>query len=226
MLGLLDGLVDALGRGPAAGLILLLALLAALYPVWTWHVRATWARVPARVTAIASRRTLASNTWAVGVAFEPAPPPSGTPPSGTPPSGTPPSGTPPSGTPTSGTPPSGTPPSGALPSTPPPSGTPPSGALSSGALSSGPPSSGTPPRPGTRSSGTLPPGTPRDPVEAVVQVNLVRQPLSLGDTLQVMHHPQYPGRVALTRWQGASTPLMIAPLIALAAFAVLGRDAG
>ncbi|MEM6973666.1 MAG: hypothetical protein AAF577_12755 [Pseudomonadota bacterium] len=125
--------------GPTVAIVIILgaALLTALYPVWTWHQRAKWHRVEGKVTAIASRRTLAANTWAIGV--------------------------------------------------------------------------------------TLPPVGDAEPVTAVVQVNLVKRPLSLGDTLSVLRHPQWPGRVAMDRWQGAGTPLMLAPLIALGALAVI-RD--
>ncbi|MEO0819854.1 MAG: DUF3592 domain-containing protein [Pseudomonadota bacterium] len=55
------------------------------------------------------------------------------------------------------------------------------------------------------------------PREAVVQVDLVRQPLSPGDRLAVLCDPAAPDRVAMTRWQGASTPLMTAGLLVMAA---------
>ncbi|MEL6267308.1 MAG: DUF3592 domain-containing protein [Pseudomonadota bacterium] len=142
MLDLIDGLVALVGQGAAVGVILAAAAGVASIPLWTWHARGQWPRVEARVTAIAQRRTLASNTWAVGIAFTP--------------------------------------------------------------------------------EGTAPDTDTRE-IEATVQVNLVRRPLALGDHLTVMHHPAYPARTAMTRWQGAGTPLMLAPLIALAAAAAV-RD--
>ncbi|MEM9784048.1 MAG: hypothetical protein AAF899_16435 [Pseudomonadota bacterium] len=137
MLGLIDRLTAVIGPTAAVSLFLAAALATALYPFWTWRKRGAWPVVKARVINIASRRTLASNTWAIGV--------------------------------------------------------------------------------------ELPAEADAEPVNAVVQVNLVRQPLSIGDTLEVLRHPRWPGRVALTRWQGAGTPLMLAPLIALGALAVI-RD--
>lgn len=135
MLAALEGLADALGRGPAAALLLLIALAVALMPVWTWRERGRWPAVRARAVDVANRRTLATQTWAVRVAFVPA-------------------------------------------------------------------------------------GGETE-IDAVVPVNLQRTPLAQGDTLVVLHHPEHPGRVARDRWQGAATPWMVAPLIALAAAAVL-----
>lgn len=57
------------------------------------------------------------------------------------------------------------------------------------------------------------------PRSAIVPVNLVRRPLAVGDTITILRHPRYPGRVAVTPWQGAGTGLMVAAFLALGAIA-------
>lgn len=136
MAGLLAGLADLLGRGPAAGLLGLLALALVALPVVTWARRGRWRRLDARVEAVAPRRSLATGAWTVEIAYE-------------------------------------------------------------------------------AGHGT---GSER---RASVPVNLQRHPLSPGDRLAVLVDPDRPGRVASSRWQGAATPWMIAPLVALAAFGLL-----
>jgi hypothetical protein len=53
-----------------------------------------------------------------------------------------------------------------------------------------------------------------------VPVNLVRQPLKLGDRVEIMHHPRFPGRTAINRTQGASTGLGIGLFFLLGAIAI------
>jgi len=55
--------------------------------------------------------------------------------------------------------------------------------------------------------------------EAVVQVNLVRHPLKVGDRIRILHHPRYPARTALGIWQGAGTGVMIGLFFAMGAVA-------
>ncbi|MEM6944372.1 MAG: hypothetical protein AAF565_11545 [Pseudomonadota bacterium] len=58
--------------------------------------------------------------------------------------------------------------------------------------------------------------TPRD---APVQINISKHPVGPGDRVTLLRNPAS-GRVVRDRWDGASVPLMLAPLIAMAALAL------
>ncbi|MEL6196705.1 MAG: DUF3592 domain-containing protein [Pseudomonadota bacterium] len=135
MLGALDWLIQTLGTGPAAALLVLGGVASAILPLWTYRARGAWPAVRARVVDIAARRTLMSNTWTVFVAYTPL--------------------------------------------------------------------------------------GQQDEVSARVQVNIVKQPLRPGDGITVRHGLTSPERAIVSRWDGASTPLMIAPLFLLGAIVIL-----
>lgn len=58
-------------------------------------------------------------------------------------------------------------------------------------------------------------------VEARVQLNIVQTPIKPGDPVQVLHGLTSPERAVVSRWDGASTPLMIAPLFLIGALVIL-----
>ncbi|MEM9762273.1 MAG: hypothetical protein AAF968_07175 [Pseudomonadota bacterium] len=57
------------------------------------------------------------------------------------------------------------------------------------------------------------------PREAPVQIDIRKRPLVPGDRITLIRNPRS-GRVVRDRWDGASVPLMFAPLIALGALAL------
>ncbi|MEM8597670.1 MAG: DUF3592 domain-containing protein [Pseudomonadota bacterium] len=57
--------------------------------------------------------------------------------------------------------------------------------------------------------------------EATVQIDVTRTPISPGDTVSLLRGPS--GRVVRDRWDGASVPLMLAPLIVMGTLALFAR---
>ncbi|MEO1318796.1 MAG: hypothetical protein AAFW01_19750 [Pseudomonadota bacterium] len=57
------------------------------------------------------------------------------------------------------------------------------------------------------------------PRETPVQIDIRKRPLSPGDRIALLRNPRS-GRIVRDRWDGASVPLMFAPLIALGAVAL------
>lgn len=65
----MNALIERLGEGPVALILLVVAAVGVLQPILSWFDRARWPRVQARVVEVPARRSLASGKWSVAVTF-------------------------------------------------------------------------------------------------------------------------------------------------------------